>query len=68
MAATKDITYTFGNLSITRTRIEGATTGVFKNIEVSRFNGEYWEILPSSDQDHQRVIIMALNKDNEQTR
>jgi hypothetical protein len=56
-------TKTFGNLTITRTRMEDKKS-INKHIDVSRFNGEYCEILSPQDPDYTKALIMAINEDN----
>lgn len=58
-------TYNFGNLTITKTRIE-SKAGVTKFIEVTRFNGEIYEILDTQDPDYKRALIFSINEDNTQ--
>jgi hypothetical protein len=53
-------TYRDGNLQVTQTIIETATS-ITKINDVERFNGENWEILPPNDPDHQRAMIMMHN-------
>lgn len=60
---TTQTTNTFGNLTITMTRIEDKTS-VIKFIEVARFNGEYYELLSQNDADYRKAIIMNLNHEN----
>lgn len=61
---TKQTNQTFGNLSITKTRIEDKA-GVMKFIEVTRFDGECYELLSPNDADYQKAIILSLNAENQ---
>lgn len=56
-------TYTFGNLEITQTIIEDKT-GTTKMNEVTIFNGEYFELLPETDENFKKAIILMHNQKN----
>jgi hypothetical protein len=55
-------TYTFDNLSITRTIIDGQ-----RFLSVDHNCGEYWEELSPNDADYSKAIILMLNKENHET-
>lgn len=57
---TTQITKTFGNLTITQTRIE-TPKEITKFNDVSRFMGDYYETLAPSDPDYTKAIIMLHN-------
>jgi hypothetical protein len=62
---TTEKNYTFGNLTITKTRIEDKS-GVIKMISVERFDGEFCETLHPSDPDYKKALILSINEDNAQ--
>lgn len=60
---TTQTTYNFGNLEVTQTIIENGKE-ILKLNDVSRFNGEYWEILSAGDPDYSTAIILMHNDKN----
>lgn len=57
-------TYTFDNLQVVQTIIDCGKDRT-KHNDVSRFDGECWELLPESDPDHKKAIILMHNANTE---
>lgn len=56
--------YQFGNLFVNKTVIEFKTGEPWKQVEVTRFDGQYHEILVPNDPDYKKAHILSLNLDN----
>lgn len=54
----------FGNLEVTKTRIEDKS-GIEKQFEVMRREGDVCIMLGQSDPDYKKAMILTLNLENE---